>query len=95
MMLDNVQEVRNEGNGKWCLFFGWDPELIADLPALSMTFLDENIASDVAIGVIGQSGHVAWANTLAFQESGVSQYRIFYGCCGVWELIFVSQSMMF
>ncbi len=71
-MLDTVEGVRNEGGGKWCLFFAWDPELIADLPILSMKFLDENIASDVAVCVIGQSGHVAWANTLAFQEAEVS-----------------------
>ncbi|XP_072036010.1 putative amidohydrolase YtcJ [Amphiura filiformis] len=72
-MLDTLDSIKKDpaGADKWALFFGWDPELIADLPPLTAKFLDDEFAADVPIAVVGQSGHVAWANTLAFQESGI------------------------
>ncbi|XP_072046875.1 putative amidohydrolase YtcJ [Amphiura filiformis] len=72
-MLDTIESIRNDPKERWATFFGWDPELISDLPILSKKFLDDNFATDVAIGVIGQSGHVAWANTLAFEKAGVDE----------------------
>ncbi|XP_072049549.1 putative amidohydrolase YtcJ [Amphiura filiformis] len=72
-MSETIESIRKDPMERWGTFFGWDPELIPDLPILSKTFLDENFATDVAIGVIGQSGHVAWANTLAFDEAGVDE----------------------
>ena len=57
---------------KWALFFAWDPELIPDLPTLSAKFLDDNFSSAIAIGVVGQSGHVAWGNTKSFEKAQVS-----------------------
>ena len=53
---------------KWCLFYGWDPELIPDLPILSADFLDE-LSRDVPIAVIGQSFDIAWGNQKAFEVS--------------------------
>lgn len=53
---------------EWCVFFGWDPELVPDLPTLSADFLDE-LSHDVPIVVIGQSFHVAWVNHKAFEVS--------------------------
>ena len=51
---------------KWCVFHGWDPELIPDLPILSADFLDE-LSRDVPIVVLAQSFHVAWVNHKAFE----------------------------
>ena len=61
--------------GDWGIFFGWDPELMSDLPILSATFLDNTFSSTIPIVVVGQSGHVAWANTPALDVSGVSTYN--------------------
>ncbi|XP_072048725.1 putative amidohydrolase YtcJ [Amphiura filiformis] len=72
-MLDTIESIRNDPKPRWGTFFGWDPELISDLPILSKKFLDDNFATDVAIGVIGQSGHVAWANSKAFADAGVDE----------------------
>ena len=52
----------------WALFFGWDPELIPDLPRLSKEVLDQ-FSTEIPICVIGQSGHVAWVNQKAFDVS--------------------------
>jgi len=52
----------------WALFFGWDPELIPDLPRLSKEVLNE-FSTEIPICVIGQSGHVAWVNQKAFDVS--------------------------
>ena len=53
---------------EWCVFFGWDPELIPDLPILSADFLDE-LSRDVPIVVVGQNFHVGWVNHKAFEVS--------------------------
>ena len=52
----------------WALFFGWDPELIPDLPRQSKDVLDQ-FSTEFPICVIGQSGHVAWVNQKAFDVS--------------------------
>ncbi|XP_071800320.1 putative amidohydrolase YtcJ [Asterias amurensis] len=59
--------------GDWGIFFGWDPELMSDLPILSATFLDNTFSSTIPIVVVGQSGHVAWANTPALDASGINE----------------------
>ena len=50
----------------WALFFGWDSELIPDLPFLSKDVLND-FSTEIPICVIGQSGHVAWVNQKAFE----------------------------
>ena len=50
----------------WALFFGWDSELIPDLPLLSKDVLND-FSPEIPICVIGQSGHVAWVNQKAFE----------------------------
>ena len=52
----------------WALFFGWDPELIPDLPRLSKEVLND-FSTEIPICVIGQNGHVAWVNQKAFDVS--------------------------
>ncbi|XP_072036249.1 putative amidohydrolase YtcJ [Amphiura filiformis] len=72
VMLNTIQNLVGEPTGKWALFLGWDPELISDLPTLSAKFLDENFSTEVAIGVVGQSTHVAWVNSLALSKAGIT-----------------------
>lgn len=56
----------------WAIFFGWDPELNPDLPMLSADFLDKEFLPTFPLGIIGQSGHVAWVNHKAFEVSSVT-----------------------
>ena len=65
-MVKRISELEADPDNKdWAIFFGWDPELIPDLPTLSADFLDKNFSDTTPIAVIGQSGHVAWVNHLA------------------------------
>lgn len=57
---------------KWCIFFGWDPEIINDLPQLNLDVLD-SFSTDVAILVIGQSGHTFWVNRKAYELAGIHE----------------------
>ncbi|XP_072043080.1 uncharacterized protein [Amphiura filiformis] len=72
VMLNTIHNLIGDPTGKWAVFSGWDPELISDLPTLSAKFLDENFSTEVAIGVVGQSFHVAWVNSLALSKAGVT-----------------------
>ena len=56
----------------WGIFFGWDPEIIPNMPTLSANFLDEQFSSTFPVIIIGQSGHVAWVNHKAFEVSCVT-----------------------
>lgn len=62
LMLEKIKESSTS-----CIFFGWDPELIPDLPILSADFLDREFTQEISILVVGQSGHVAWVNHKAFE----------------------------
>ena len=67
-MTDKLSELAADPNNEeWAIFFGWDPELIPDLPTLSADYLDANFSSTIPIVVIGQSGHVAWVNRLVLE----------------------------
>ena len=56
----------------WAIFFGWDPELIPNLPKLSADFLDKEFSSTFPVVIVGQSGHVAWVNNKAFEVSSIT-----------------------
>ena len=56
----------------WAIFFGWDPELIPNLPKLSADFLDKEFSSTIPVAIVGQSGHVAWVNNKAFEVSSIT-----------------------
>ena len=56
----------------WARFFGWDPELIPNLPKLSADFLDKEFSSTFPIAIVGESGHVAWVNNKAFEVSCIT-----------------------
>ncbi|KAK3707607.1 hypothetical protein QZH41_017863, partial [Actinostola sp. cb2023] len=62
----------DSGSDKWCIFEGWDPELISDLPQLNWDILD-GYSRDVPVIVLGQNKHVAWGNHKAFETAGVTE----------------------
>ena len=57
----------------WCMFHGWDPELIPNLPTLSATFLDSNFTSQIPVVIIAQNLHCAYANRKAFEIAEVDE----------------------
>ena len=65
-------ERRNDFPLPWAKFFGWDPELIPDLPKLSADFLDKEFTTTFPVVVVGESGHVAWVNHKAFEVSSIT-----------------------
>ena len=65
-------EQRNEFPRPWAKFFGWDPELIPDLPKLSADFLDKEFPTTLPVAIVGESGHVAWVNNNAFQVGSIT-----------------------
>ena len=71
---DKMKEViANAGKGGWCVFTGWDIELVADLPQLSANYLDTNFSAEVNILVITQNGHSAYANSAALSSSNITK----------------------
>ncbi|XP_031563238.1 uncharacterized protein LOC116298816 [Actinia tenebrosa] len=65
-LIQTTVDNTDPDSGKWCLFLGWDPEMIPTLPKLNFSVLD-SFSKDVPILIIGQSGHVGWGNTKPFQ----------------------------
>ena len=73
-----------EGNlamkDKTIIFFGWDPELVPNMPTLTKEYIDntythnKELLSDdqkVAVVIIGESYHIGWANQKAFDNARV------------------------
>lgn len=58
----------------WAMFFGWDPELIPNMPTLSADFLD-GFSTTFPVAVVGQSGHVAWVNHKAFEVGTTGHFQ--------------------
>ena len=56
----------------WCVFYGWDPELVPDLPKLSTAYLDE-MSPTIPIMIIAQNAHSAWVNHKAFEVADSDQ----------------------
>jgi len=81
---EEIKELMNTEIGKldpsatplpWAMFFGWDPELILNMPTLSADFLD-GFSTTFPVAVIGQSGHVAWVNHKAFEVRTVGPFVV-------------------
>ena len=60
-------KVSNANNDEWCMFLGWDIELIRDLPQLSADKIDNLFSKEIPIVIIAQSGHSAWVNHKTFE----------------------------
>ena len=64
---DEIAKADSEADPlPWCVFFGWDPELIEDMPTLNADFLD-GFSKDIPILVLAQNLHVCWANHKALE----------------------------
>lgn len=59
-------------SGKWCIFVGWDPLIVSDLPQLDVEILDA-FSRDVPIFVISENRHESWANHKALEAAGVTE----------------------
>ncbi|XP_065888308.1 putative amidohydrolase YtcJ [Dysidea avara] len=55
----------------WCIFFGWDIELIPDLPQLNAKELDK-LSTEIPIMVVAQNGHAAWVNHKTFEVCNIT-----------------------
>ena len=56
----------------WCVFIGWDIELIPDLPTLSADYLDEHFSDKIPLMILAQSGHAAWVNHKTFEICNIT-----------------------
>ena len=55
----------------WCLFSGWDIELIPDLPTFSAKVLDE-FSTKIPLMVVAQNLHAAWVNNKTFEVCNIT-----------------------
>ena len=69
--ITELEQRKNEFPFPWAKFFGWDPELIPKLPKLSADFLDKEFPTTPPVAIVGESGHVAWVNHIAFKVSSI------------------------
>ena len=56
----------------WCVFLGWDIELIPDLPKLSADYLDTHFSNTIPLMILAQSGHAAWVNHKTFEVCNIT-----------------------
>lgn len=56
---------------QWAIFFGWDPEIVPNMPILSAQFIADNYSAKNPVVIVGQSGHVGWANMKAFKAAEI------------------------
>lgn len=66
MRSEIAQTDPNEEPLPWCIFFGWDIELLQDLPTLNAKVLDE-YSTKIPLMVVAQNGHAAWVNHKTFE----------------------------
>ncbi|KAK6517073.1 hypothetical protein TWF506_006951 [Arthrobotrys conoides] len=65
-------ELKTLKAGEWLLAYGYDPSRL-NWHDLSKEDLDKEVSSTTPIVVINASGHLAYANSLAFQEVGITK----------------------
>ena len=56
----------------WCVFTGWDPELVPNLPRLSSDFIESEFSADVPILIIAQSLHSSFVNRKIFEITKIA-----------------------
>ena len=60
----------------WCVFTGWDPELVPNLPRLSSDFIESEFSADVPILIIAQNIHSSFVNRKIFEITKIADgYR--------------------
>ncbi|RVD80428.1 uncharacterized protein DFL_008325 [Arthrobotrys flagrans] len=66
------EELKTLNPGEWLIAYGYDPSRL-NWHDLSKEDLDKEVSSTTPIIVINASGHLAYANSLAFQEVGITK----------------------
>ena len=56
----------------WCVFTGWDPELVPNLPRLSSDFIESEFSADVPILIIAQNVHSSFVNRKIFEITKIA-----------------------
>ena len=72
-VLDMIKtKVSQAEPGEWCMFLGWDIELIQSLPELSADMIDETFSNDIPIVILAQTCHSAWVNHKTFEVCNIT-----------------------
>ena len=58
--------------GEWCMFLGWNIELIQNLPKLSAMMIDDTFSNNIPIVILAQTAHSAWVNHKTFEVCNVT-----------------------
>ena len=56
----------------WCMYAGWDIELIPELPRLTADYIDKEFTSKYPLIIFAQSGHAAWVNHKMFEVCNIT-----------------------
>ena len=65
------KKVDSVGQQGWAVGYGYDPSRVVDNPDLTRTWLDD-ISEQVPIFILNQSGHLAYANSIAFLKANIA-----------------------
>ena len=65
-------KVSKADPGEWCMFLGWDVELIPTLPELSAEEIEKTFSKEIPILIMAQSGHSAWVNHKIFEVCNIT-----------------------
>ena len=65
-------KVSKADPGEWCMFLGWDVELIPTLPELSAEEIEKTFSKEIPIIIMAQSGHSAWVNHKIFEVCNIT-----------------------
>ena len=56
----------------WCIFTGWDPELIPHLPSLDTDYIEREFSAEIPIVIIAQNLHACFGNRKLLELAGVT-----------------------
>lgn len=71
--MDHLKDIAaKRAPGEWIMASNWDPAVQEGVPALTFKELDD-ISIDHPIFILNTSGHLAYANSKAFEAAGISQ----------------------
>ncbi|KAI6655938.1 Exoenzymes regulatory protein AepA-like [Oopsacas minuta] len=57
----------------WCIFTGWDPELVPNLPKLNADFIEKEFSSVIPILIIAQNLHSSFVNRKIFEITNITK----------------------
>ncbi|EDO47307.1 predicted protein [Nematostella vectensis] len=66
-------DVTSSDSPSPCVFRGWDPEIIRDLPGLNANVIEREFSAAVPVAILGQNLHAGWVNNKAFEVLGIDE----------------------